>query len=130
MKEKTERNKQIFQLKQQGYATEQIANKFGLTPARIRQICYAYKRSHCLNPSNRSNQKLCNALEKANNKYCITDSNWVIKTYRILHDNGIARELLVKNKKLNDYSDEFLLSLPGFGTTGLDLVRAAEEFYD
>lgn len=129
-KEKTERNKQIFLLRNQGYTTAQIATKFGLTIPRIRQICLAYERSHCLHHTKRSNQKLYNALENANNKYHITDSIWVIKTYRILHDSGIARELLIKNKKLSDYSDEFLLRLPRFGPKCLDLIRVAEEFYN
>lgn len=71
-------------------------------------------------------QKYHDAFLKASKQlgYCSNSAN---RAYKTLLGAGIFKNIDDNNKSLNDFSNEYLMQITGFGEKSLEIVRTAEE---
>ena len=130
---KNERNKKIFEMRENGSRFTEIANTFDLSVERVRAI---YKKELAKKqyleriakskPEERSSLFAC--FEEA----CITlnrDLSLATRTYNALRRARIAQEIEQGKESLSKYSDEELLNLRNFGIVSLEISRLADELY-
>ncbi len=130
---KPERNKLLYEMFQSGSSIIDLADTFGITVQRAQQIYH----EEC---ARRSAEAKTEELKKKNQYdflMCLQDAceltgvyhNYVTRSYNILYRAGIIPKIEKHEASLDDYSDEELLSLRGFGLAQLDLCRCANALY-
>lgn len=122
------RNREIYNLKENGMTYSQIGSKFNLSKERIRQICLKEQRYieseklHAKAVNDIIPYTFWDALMDA----CETKSQ-AVRCYNCLSRAGIIHEIEDSDGSLDSYSDEMLLSIRNFGTLSLIFSRRANK---
>lgn len=122
------RNLEIVNLRNTGLSYAKIGEKYGISRERVRQIINSFNHKEeripdedylfwkCLNDAAKS-------LNLSN------ESSLPIRTYNCLNKVGIIRHMRNTDTTLDDYSDDELLTIKGFGVNTLSLARIANDLY-
>lgn len=114
-----ERNEQILAMRKEGKSYTQLANKFGLSRERIRQIVVKMETI-----GKHAHQEYYDALVKACSNLGYSEVT-ATRTYKCLLRGHIFAEMKAENLTLDDFSDYELLQIRNFGIYCLNVVREA-----
>ena len=124
------RNREIFALHECGQSYSQLSIQFGLSQARIKQICKKEKRRVDAEKAHLDaiNGEIPYTFLDALKEVCETETQ-VTRIYRCLNRAGIINEIESYHGTLDTYSDETLLSIKNFGVISLIFAKRANKLY-
>ena len=117
--ETKKRNEQILKMRKEGKTYTQLANEFGLSRERIRQIVVKTETY-----GKHTHQEWYDAIMKACHNLGYSETA-ATRTYKCLLRSRLLVRMKNENLTLDDFSDYELLRIRNFGTACLDLAREA-----
>lgn len=118
-----ERNDKIIELRKKGHTLDEIATLFGISNARVHQICKrSYQRTIDLKRNNVYYKILIKACEE-----CNKNPTMATRIFKALDRNGIISEMETFGTTFGDYEDDKLLKIYGIGKETLEIIHHADD---